>query len=578
MDVMKLRATGYNNINTKKREIQSALRDRRNTRLRDLIVVRVIKRIRQGIKRRIIKEVNNTSQNANRNHENSNLRKHVQVKVNGSKSSRDFGREGQKSEGRTVNKLNDVILDKALEDIAKVEVDAFLNQGKLLTDKHLREVEIAIKKRWHQQNGHKSTLNNNYYGSKKPDSYLPNYVSSNQKCKDQSSHTPKIGSNNSRRFSDNHNTLNKNIGIGYSNDRYKNYSRLNASSCEKLPYGNNLNRITNNVSNSIMIAEKDSGLMTPISINSRSKPYMTKNKSNHSLLDINDGKLLQIEKTGSMTGSRARNYKCLVQHNLNKTLEQDQPYYQNNGNLNNRKDSSTLSGLSLKDEWAEVQLYNGVLHKMRKDYERKEKTKKIEDIRSTLKYQVIERKKVKDKEMQEKVKFDKIVEKTVIDDKRENERIRMEKLKKVNREKELRDEQLTFKLKNNQMEKHRVKNDESLLVEKLQIEIKEEKDNAIQKRLKELTECRKMITENEQAKAEVLKKRQKEKDDDAQALIRFEKHLEEQEIYRAKEKQERIDRMQARMDKMKETVIDKQDKKRKVEELRFLHEVEAREK
>ena len=35
--------------------------------------------------------------------------------------------------------------------------------------------------------------------------------------------------------------------------------------------------------------------------------------------------------------------------------------------------------------------------------------------------------------------------------------------------------------------------------------------------------------------------------------------------------------MQARMDKMKETVIDKQDKKRKEEELKFLKEIEQRE-
>lgn len=102
---------------------------------------------------------------------------------------------------------------------------------------------------------------------------------------------------------------------------------------------------------------------------------MTKNKSNQSLHDISGAKLLQVEKTPSVTANRARNYKCIAQYNLNKTLEQDQPYVQGR-NFVTRKDSSTLSNMSSKDEWAEVQLYNNVLHKMRKDYDSKQKSKK----------------------------------------------------------------------------------------------------------------------------------------------------------------------------------------------------------
>jgi len=116
-----------------------------------------------------------------------------------------------------------------------------------------------------------------------------------------------------------------------------------------------------------------------------------------------------------------------------------------------------------------------------------------------------------------------------------------------------------------------------MIVKKLQKEIQEEKDNAIQKRLKELSECRQLISENELAKGERMKKKQKEKDDDAAALIRYEKHLEERDKKRALEKEEREARMLARMNKMKETVIDKQDVKRKQEELRFIREVQDRE-
>ena len=85
------------------------------------------------------------------------------------------------------------------------------------------------------------------------------------------------------------------------------------------------------------------------------------------------------------------------------------------------------------------------------------KKRKIEQIRSTLKSQVNERKKVKQQELEEKIKFDKLVEKTVMDDKRENDRIKLEMKKKIIREKELRDEQLYFKQRKDQMDKNIVK-------------------------------------------------------------------------------------------------------------------------
>lgn len=41
-----------------------------------------------------------------------------------------------------------IAVDQELEEIAKIEVDAFLNQGKILTDKNLKQVEKSIKDRW----------------------------------------------------------------------------------------------------------------------------------------------------------------------------------------------------------------------------------------------------------------------------------------------------------------------------------------------------------------------------------------------------------------------------------------------
>jgi hypothetical protein len=75
----------------------------------------------------------------------------------------------------------------------------------------------------------------------------------------------------------------------------------------------------------------------------------------------------------------------------------------------------------------------------------------------------------------------------------------------------------------------------------------------------------------------VLKNKNKEKQEDAAALVTYEKFLEQQEIKRKEEAEKREERIQARMNKMKETVIDKLHKKEKEEELRQLRAVQAQE-
>lgn len=83
---------------------------------------------------------------------------------------------------------------------------------------------------------------------------------------------------------------------------------------------------------------------------------------------------------------------------MNRTLDEDKPGTKNKKstidatkNLNSMKahnhsqgnlkckdtDSVAFSGLSLKDEWTEIQLYNGILHNMRRDHEVKAKQQKI---------------------------------------------------------------------------------------------------------------------------------------------------------------------------------------------------------
>lgn len=114
MDALKLRSTGFKYINQLRPQTQKIQRERRNTKLRDLIVSRLLKSISQAqLKHHRFQEISK-----------------------GSKSSRGISREKAKEPAmRIQNDYALKMLDKDFEEIARLEVDSFLSQGKILTDK-----------------------------------------------------------------------------------------------------------------------------------------------------------------------------------------------------------------------------------------------------------------------------------------------------------------------------------------------------------------------------------------------------------------------------------------------------------
>lgn len=181
-------------------------------------------------------------------------------------------------------------------------------------------------------------------------------------------------------------------------ERYQKFSRVNASSCEKLPKGqleiglkNGAKGRNNPVANSIIIAKKgNSSAATPSKTCYTQKSWIPKNKSN---LSLQEGRY-----EGGLCHNTDENHnesKLQIGYgkDVNKTLEEAR-YFRNGKNNNNplqkkhtlathnysyqnlkkrENESSTLSGLSMRDEWTEIELYNGILSRMRKDYEKKTK-------------------------------------------------------------------------------------------------------------------------------------------------------------------------------------------------------------
>jgi hypothetical protein len=197
-------------------------------------------------------------------------------------------------------------------------------------------------------------------------------------------------------------------------------NRVNAS-CEKLPRTRLIANDKDKHSNSIIIRKNDTSIVTP------QKPYINvdntnilRNKSNISHYEGHREDLL--DPANPMVVSRLMP-KSIYQKDLNKTnIDGDRvtfkdwrnslnvlgknPSIVHNTSSNNRfpreNESTTLSGLSMGDEWTEIELYNGILSKMRKDHEIASKRNKIQEIRNTLRDQITQQKEVKKKELEEK--------------------------------------------------------------------------------------------------------------------------------------------------------------------------------
>lgn len=358
MDALKLRSTGFKYVNKCRPQTQQVARDRRRSKLRDLIVVRLIKAMgnQWHLKRRRLNELSK-----------------------GSLSSRELNsNKADHSDICNQPQLSSNIIDKDFEEIAKIEVEAFLNQGKILTDKNLRQVEKIVRDKWWKLKGKHKQNGNGWYQSRSGQN-LPNSLKNgNIKLKrGVTSCTPKfIDGDRSNNLVDNvyqikgregnrwGNVLNKkkhnivdtlgaklNDSWNPSTNAYKksqnrynyvqdidnalNYNRVNASSCDKvknqrLDIGlkNNGASRNNQVSNSIIVNKKENSKMTtPTRTCYNQGPWIPKNKSNISLqAENNEQPLISDLPKKYLLNKESRN-RWLYQKELNRTLEDDKPYF-----------------------------------------------------------------------------------------------------------------------------------------------------------------------------------------------------------------------------------------------------------
>jgi len=110
-----------------------------------------------------------------------------------------------------------------------------------------------------------------------------------------------------------------------------------------------------------------------------------------------------------------------------------------------------------------------------------------------LNAQMMEQKEYQKKAREERIKLQKDIQKAVIEDEREQERIKLENRKRVLKEKANRDMQISLKLRAKQMEIKEQKTIEDRMLQQLQKEIADEKKQNLEKKRKEMEDCKKVI-------------------------------------------------------------------------------------
>jgi len=106
---------------------------------------------------------------------------------------------------------------------------------------------------------------------------------------------------------------------------------------------------------------------------------------------------------------------------------------------------------------------------------------------------MMEQKEYQKKAREERIKLQKDIQKAVIEDEREQERIKLENRKRVLKEKANRDMQISLKLRAKQMEIKEQKTIEDRMLQQLQKEIADEKKQNLEKKRKEMEDCKKVI-------------------------------------------------------------------------------------
>ncbi|CAI2385277.1 unnamed protein product [Moneuplotes crassus] len=244
------------------------------------------------------------------------------------------------------------------------------------------------------------------------------------------------------------------------------------------------------------------------------------------------------------------------------------------------RDNSRLTKLNArhtfynaKESWDRIVEYNILKEKVQIKKENEEKRNKISNMKAMLNAQMQEQRKNKKKAEKERLLLQNEIRLKAEQDEREKERILLEARQKVRTEKANRDLQITLKLKAKEMEIKEKKKFEEMMLKKLHQEIEDEKQQKIQRRKKEMDDCKRVIESIQKSELEKLERQNKEKIADNEAIEKYAKYLEDQEKKRKEEIENKHELMQKRLNKMKESVVDKQNLKEKEEEMKLLKSI-----
>ncbi|CDW77094.1 UNKNOWN [Stylonychia lemnae] len=250
-----------------------------------------------------------------------------------------------------------------------------------------------------------------------------------------------------------------------------------------------------------------------------------------------------------------------VSKSINQENEQYSTAYKSNKNI--------LPSEIDEDEWAEIARFQQEKDLQKQKQEQVAQIKRKLEIKAVLDHQLKERQNVLKKQQSDQKEFESNLLKKIKLEELEEKRQQIEKRQQVIQEKQKRDLMLkqaqdqklqTFKQERNQ---------ESEYLDKLKIELDQEKEQQVQKRLKEMKDAQKIIKENEIIKLQKDQQRIVEKLKENEMIEKLKQQAELEEKKRQEEWNQREKKIEQSMNRLANTVIKKKEENDKQLELKI---------
>ncbi|CAI2386745.1 unnamed protein product [Moneuplotes crassus] len=478
--------------------------------------------------------------------------------------------------------------NKHLLDLVEREVDCFMSKNLILTYKHLKEIQNKVERQQNIKNGADKGYKNVKLKTQRRDLSNQNVYDSEYHNlseagkRKNSSVTPQLGSYQDIKKQNSNQDLNI-----LPNSRNSNYSPANHYTNQtftQLPLVQKNQKNTSRNQKTIQTqipplkspqtpSKSNFGLL-PKTTYSSSRNYSKRpTKREHLYRSLDSRKKIQPVPNVLNTSETLQNMEIsntglidLSKISCNTQKHLVEPY-KNQGPLIRLQNPTKANG------WSALQNFSQVLHTLRTKQEKQQKLQRISEIRKNLDSQIKEHRDFQKEQGREKQQVADTLASAHERSKRELSREAHQRIMNMRKEKAFFDRQIDQMKSNRRLFKDQKLKEEKEMLE--QVKSKEEKEEKQRKErlIEQRDEFRKIIEENMDMRQKKLDEARREKEEDKKCLEMQEELLIQQELKRKKEREDRLQRVERRMQVLGQNINNIEKQKLEREEGRLNKEI-----